>query len=155
MGDAATSTLADLLCNNSIIQELWLQGNNIGVRGATELSRALKHNTSLVKLSLLGCQHITFVGALALTESLHSNHNLRQLELPDEFQMACKRVTGYASIKTRLKWPADYTRMSIVNLRKNKVDCELLGESVIKFNQYIFLNLFAYIHSQELLIFLA
>ena len=79
-------------------------------------------------MSLLGCQSITELGALALTKSLHDNSNLNQLELPDEFQEICERETGYASIKARLRWFADYTQKLEVDLSGKKVECELLGE---------------------------
>ena len=143
--DAAISTLADLLHSNTIIQELWLQGNNISQQGAHELSTALKCNTSLLTLSLLGCHSITELGALALTQSLHDNNSLNRLELPDKFQKIGEQETGYASIQPRLKWFADYTKKSEVNLSRKKVDCELLSESVIK------LYIHFYTHHQKLL----
>lgn len=131
-----------------MIEALWLQGNDIGQEGAYKLAGVLSHDTSLLKLSLLGCNSLTERGAEALTRSLSSqisgeacspkedyNSSLSQMELPDIFMRACERGTaGYDSIKERLKWFADYRHRSVVNLSGKKVDCELLGESVIRYS---------------------
>lgn len=138
------SPLVNLLHNNTI-QELWLQGNDISHHGATELSIALTNNTSLSRLSLLGCESITHIGAVALTKSLCNNSSLSQLEMPVAFQIACEEVTP---IMTQVKWFANYTVKSVVDISNKVVDCELLGESVIKVTFILYtLNVRTFVHN--------
>ena len=50
--DAGTTQLADVLCTNTSVEELWLGANEIGEAGATQLADALGTNTSVEKLEL-------------------------------------------------------------------------------------------------------
>lgn len=128
IGDASISQLIEILHNSTTIKELWLQLNNIGQQGAKALSRALKCNTSLLTLSLIGCHSITSAGAIALTNSLHDNSTLNQLELPEVYQTDIEGNCGYDSIKARVKWSADIADVSVVDMGGKEIDGELLGK---------------------------
>jgi Ran GTPase-activating protein (RanGAP) involved in mRNA processing and transport len=67
--------------NTTTVQELFLDGNQIGLAGAIELARALETNTTLEGLFLEG-NPIEIAGARALCETLKtSNMTLRRLAI--------------------------------------------------------------------------
>lgn len=120
-----------LIKRSAVLQEIWLQLNDIGQQGAGELSRALNESGSLLTLSLLGCSSITSTGAVMLVASLRKNSSLRRLQLPEAFESDCKAVPGYESVKGRVEWYADITQQSAVEIVGKTVDCDVLGTSSV------------------------
>jgi Ran GTPase-activating protein (RanGAP) involved in mRNA processing and transport len=81
-GDACAEQFASVLCHNSSLVTLHLEGCRIGMRGAIAISSALeKNNTTLEELKMgqtsFGCP-----GAHALRHMLCSNASLKTLLLP-------------------------------------------------------------------------
>ena len=73
ISDQQISKMAPGLHHSAALRELWLQANPIGEQGASVLAEAIRNNTTLAQLSLLGCGSIGNKGATALVQSLITN----------------------------------------------------------------------------------
>ena len=126
--DSTVIRLATLLHYNNVLRELWLQVNDIGQQGASEISRVLKSNKSLETLSLLGCSSITSSGAIVLVNCLHDNSSLKRLQLSEAYKSDCAKEPGYSDVESRVEWCADVTQQSTVKIVGRSVNCEVLGK---------------------------
>ncbi|KAJ3335265.1 hypothetical protein HDU93_005986, partial [Gonapodya sp. JEL0774] len=80
IGDAGARAIAHALKNNSAVRTLTLMGNSIGEAGASALAEALKTNSTLTSLNL-SYNSIGGAGARALAEALKTNSTLTSLNL--------------------------------------------------------------------------
>ena len=80
IGVRGATALAELLKENRTLQELRVSFNSIGKGGATALAEVLKENRMLQKLSVIG-NFIGDGGATALAEMLKENRTLQQLDV--------------------------------------------------------------------------
>ena len=78
--DAGATALAEMLKENTTLQQLNISGNSIGQGGATALAEMLKENTTLQQLNISG-NSIGQGGATALAEMLKENTTLQQLDV--------------------------------------------------------------------------
>ena len=76
--DRGATTLAEMLKENTTLQQLNISNNSIGDGGATALAEILKENTTLQQLNISN-NSIGFGGATALAEILKENRTLQQL----------------------------------------------------------------------------
>lgn len=135
--DAAVNYLAALLGSSTVLQEFWLQLNNIGQQGASQLAGAMIINKSLLTMSLLGCSFITSTGATNLVNGLHHNISLRQLQLPEAFKSDCQKLSGYELVQDRVEWYPDVSQQSTVEIVGKTVDCDSLGMSSVNKNEHV------------------
>ena len=126
--DSTAIRLAALLHYNNVLRELWLQVNDIGQQGASELSRVLKSNKSLETLSLMDCSSITSGGAIVLVNCLHDNSSLKQLHLSESFKSDCAKVPGYSDVVARVEWYPDITQQSAVKIENKTLNLRVLGK---------------------------
>jgi hypothetical protein len=75
------SILADGLCNNTTLGELYLNNNFISDKGVYSLTKVLSSNNSTLKILDLGTNGITDVGAQYLADMLKNNTTLTLLAL--------------------------------------------------------------------------
>ena len=78
--DRGATTLAEMLKENRMLQQLGLRNNSIGVGGATALVKMLKKNRTLQQLDV-SHSSIGEGGATALAEMLKENRTLQQLDV--------------------------------------------------------------------------
>ena len=71
--------ISKLLMNNSMIQELWMNHNNIGDDGITAIATALT-NSRISKLWIIECG-ITLTGVKSIASLLSLNQSIRRLVL--------------------------------------------------------------------------
>jgi len=90
LGDAHARCLADILRTNSTIDDLFLEGNQIGSVGAAALAWSLETNSTLKGLSMEG-NPIGAVDARALCQTL-KNHNMTIQWLPIGSASASSKV---------------------------------------------------------------
>ena len=71
--------ISKLLKDNHVIQELHMDGNNIGDDSITAIATALT-NSTIRKLWVINCG-ITLTGARSIATLLSVNHSIRELQL--------------------------------------------------------------------------
>ena len=99
-----TQFLAQAIRTNNTVQELFLEGNQIGSAGAIALAWALESNTTLEGLFLEG-NPIKIAGARALCEILKT-HNMTLRRLPIGAPCVDKpKHEGLLDMNSREQWP--------------------------------------------------
>ncbi len=102
--------LEEMLRENRTLQELDLSGNPIRASGLGYISKGLKHNTGLVKLSLKGCSvRVTEDNGPLLEEMLRENKTLQELDLT----LCPIRASGLSYIAKGLKHSTGLVKLSI------------------------------------------
>lgn len=81
ISNIGAKALAAALQSNATLEEFYLEGNNIGEEGLTELARMLEINKALRKLNLATNCINGVIGMTALAEALQENQTLRVLSL--------------------------------------------------------------------------
>jgi hypothetical protein len=81
LGDLGIATLALALVDNRTISTLSLRENNIGKLGGEKLGGILERNEGLTDLDI-GWNNIRGVGAIAIADGLRRNRHLLQLRMP-------------------------------------------------------------------------
>ena len=80
LGDAGAIALAEILKQNTTLEQLAIQDHNIGDKGAIALAEAIKHNTT-VRLIDLSHNKIGEEGIVALVEAIKQNATIELVVL--------------------------------------------------------------------------
>ena len=91
------------LLNQNTVTALYLLGNPITVKGASEFAEKLLHNTSLRKLDMFSSS-IGPEGTQKLIDSLLQNSTLVTLILPAKYKLSVRTSEAYKKVKDRIYW---------------------------------------------------
>ena len=80
IGEAGAIALAEILKQNTTLEQLAIQNHNIGDKGAVALAEAIKHNTT-VRLIDLSHNKIGEEGIVALAEAIKQNATIELVVL--------------------------------------------------------------------------
>ncbi|WP_032113170.1 hypothetical protein [Candidatus Paracaedibacter symbiosus] len=112
------SQLAEILRENNALKELHLEGNRIGPKGAQALGEALKHNTTLQKLSLPNSHLYITDHSIKTIKTLSSGQFLRR-DLLSEMWDSCLGAHGASYLSDALE---HNTTLKVLDLSFNLID---------------------------------
>ena len=111
--------MAKVLKHKKVIS-LSLEGNPIGVSGASAFAEELSFNTSPIKLDL-NCESIGPEGTQMMISCLEKNYTLETLRLPWEHESSVRTSAAYQRVKDGIEWGR--TRKWFVLLPVDLYDC--------------------------------
>ena len=83
IGDIGAAALGDMIRDNTVLEELYMQKCEITSQGFVQLAAGLISNTSLKTLWLSG-NHCGMEGAMAISNMLEENKTLQELDLHND-----------------------------------------------------------------------
>ena len=92
-----------LLRRTHSLTVLWLGSCSIGEDGACQLAEALRDNSTLRELQLVG-NPLGERGAKALVESLAHNTSVKDLWLPQQYKDMTSNSVVYDRVRKRIYW---------------------------------------------------
>ena len=101
IGDAGAIALAEILKQNTTLEQLAIQNHSIGDKGAVALAEAIKHNTT-VRLIDLSHNKIGEEGIVALVEAIKQNATI-ELVILEGIDMTVKGSAAINKVWERIR----------------------------------------------------
>lgn len=120
IGDAGAIILADALRHNTMVTNVMLYLNNIGISGISAIAAVLKNNNQTIVSLELNENDIGIDGGRAIADMLLENTSLREINLLSTNIQSC----GAKAIAMAIKQTKTTNKLSSLNLCNNHIDDE-------------------------------